>query len=106
MAAAIRHLAPRYCEQLVVVLQSYARLGLLVELSIERVLATLGLDYADVLLLGWHNRPPAPASSRLSCASRPAGVDFVGISPHCMEGVTACRHKRQPHSLSLDEVSL
>jgi hypothetical protein len=31
MAAAIRHLAPRYRTQLVVVLQSYARLGVLVE---------------------------------------------------------------------------
>jgi aryl-alcohol dehydrogenase-like predicted oxidoreductase len=59
MAEAIRHLAPQYRDKLVVVLQSYARLGALMVRSIERALTTLGLDYADVLLLGWHNKPPS-----------------------------------------------
>jgi diketogulonate reductase-like aldo/keto reductase len=83
MAAAIRHLAPRYRTQLVVVLQSYARLGVLVERSIERALASLGLEYADVLLLGWHNRPPSArlidAFLRLQARGR---VHHLAISGH------------------------
>jgi predicted aldo/keto reductase-like oxidoreductase len=83
MAAAIRHLAPRSRTQLVVVLQSYARLGFLVERSIERALATLGLEYADVLLLGWHNRPPSArlidAFLRLQACRR---VHHLAISGH------------------------
>jgi aryl-alcohol dehydrogenase-like predicted oxidoreductase len=59
MAEAIRHLAPQHREKLVIVLQSLARIGPLVVRSIEHALATLGLDYADVLLLAWHNKPPS-----------------------------------------------
>ena len=83
MAAAIRHLAPRYRTQLVVVLQSYARLAFLVERSIERALAALGLEYADVLLLGWHNRLPSArlldAFLRLQARGR---VHHLAISGH------------------------
>jgi aryl-alcohol dehydrogenase-like predicted oxidoreductase len=83
MAEAIRHLAPRYRAQLVVVLQSYARVGTLVVRSIERGLATLGLHYADVLLLGWHNTPPSArvveAARRLQARGL---VHHLAISGH------------------------
>lgn len=58
MARAIRTIAKRKREELVVVVQSYARAGFLVRMSVERALRQLGLDYADVLLLGWHNSEP------------------------------------------------
>jgi aryl-alcohol dehydrogenase-like predicted oxidoreductase len=58
MGEAIRRIAKRKRENLVVVVQSYARAGFLVQLSAERGLRRLGLDYADVLLLGWHNSEP------------------------------------------------
>ncbi|RPI27148.1 MAG: aldo/keto reductase [Acidobacteria bacterium] len=45
-------------DELVVVVQTYARFGWLVERSVGRALRSLGLDHADVLLLGLFNRTP------------------------------------------------
>ena len=60
MGDAIRHVAKGRREDIVVVLQSYARpLGFLVKQSVQRGLRSLGLDYADVLLLGWYNDVPS-----------------------------------------------
>src|SRR5215813_6491343 len=39
-------------ERLVITIQSYSRLAALVPWSLERALRALGMDYADVLLLG------------------------------------------------------
>ena len=56
----IRRLARRHRKKMVVAVQSYARWpGLLVRQSVETALWRLGLDYADVLVLGWHNQRPA-----------------------------------------------
>lgn len=60
MALAIRDLAPQHREELVVVLQCYVRYPSWVRRSIDKGLRTLGLDHADVLLLGWHDKLPAP----------------------------------------------
>ena len=56
----IRQLARHGREKIVVALQTYARWpAALVRLSVERGLRRLGLDHADILVLGWHNhRPP------------------------------------------------
>ncbi|XXY49868.1 hypothetical protein WME91_01800 [Sorangium sp. So ce269] len=56
--AAVRHLARSRRAELVVVVQSYARVAALVRPSVELALRRLGLDHADVLLLGWWNEPP------------------------------------------------
>ena len=48
-------------DQLAVVLQSYARWPWLLERTLVRGLAELGLDHADVLLLGWYNHGVSPA---------------------------------------------
>ncbi|MFN7974326.1 MAG: aldo/keto reductase [Acidobacteriota bacterium] len=58
MGAALKKLAPGHREKLLIVLQSYARLGSLVMRSAESALRRLDISYGDVLLLGWHNRPP------------------------------------------------
>lgn len=59
MAHAIRDLVSAgHRDELVVVLQSYSRLAPLMERSFTRGLAQLGIATADVLLLGWYNRPP------------------------------------------------
>jgi len=55
-ADALRHLKPQR-ERMVLVVQSYMRMGSLVEVSVERALKKIGYDYADVLLLGWWNGP-------------------------------------------------
>jgi aryl-alcohol dehydrogenase-like predicted oxidoreductase len=58
MRGAIRDLvAGGRRDQLVVVLQSYARWPWLVERGVTKGLRGLGLDHVDVLLLGWYNHP-------------------------------------------------
>jgi len=60
MRSAIRELAAAgRRDELVVVLQSYSRWPWLLERGVARELHALGLDHADVLLLGWHNHVPS-----------------------------------------------
>jgi aryl-alcohol dehydrogenase-like predicted oxidoreductase len=60
--AGIRRLAKRDREKIVVTLQSYARWpGAALRTAVESGLRRLGLDSADVLLLGWHNSRPSQA---------------------------------------------
>jgi aryl-alcohol dehydrogenase-like predicted oxidoreductase len=61
MADAIRSIARRRREELVVVVQSYARFGFFTRASADHAISRLGLDYADVILLGWHNQQPSRA---------------------------------------------
>ena len=70
-------------EQLVVALQSYARSGVLMEYSLGKALQTLGLEYADVFLLGWHNKAPSSRLIDRALAMREKGMlRFVGMSGH------------------------
>jgi aryl-alcohol dehydrogenase-like predicted oxidoreductase len=62
MAAAIRNLAPRNRDRMVVMLQSYSRYGLRLPRVLAAGLRDLKLEYADILLLGWQN---TEASRRL-----------------------------------------
>lgn len=63
----VRHLARKHRDDLVIVVQTYSRIGKLMRPSVARALRQLDLDYADVLLLGMFNRPPA---ARLVDAAR------------------------------------
>lgn len=83
MGEAIRNLAPRHRNKLVVVIQSYARLGSLVTRSLERALAKLHLEYADVLLLGWHSKPPSPRIVDAALHLKTRGlVKHLAVSGH------------------------
>src|SRR5262245_30637823 len=42
-------------QEIVLVVQSYARMGTALDVSLELALRRLGTDHADVLLLGWWN---------------------------------------------------
>ncbi len=56
----IQNLARRGREKIVVAIQSYARWpAAFMRASIETGLRRLGLDYADVLILGWYNQRPS-----------------------------------------------
>lgn len=80
---AIRNIATRHREKLVVVLQSYSRFGISLSGKIESSLRRLKLDYADILLLGWHNKPLGgwliDAAQRLKERGR---VRHVAVSGH------------------------
>jgi aryl-alcohol dehydrogenase-like predicted oxidoreductase len=79
-------------DQLVLVLQSYSRWSWLLEKTFTAGLRKLKTDYADVLLLGWHNALPAEAILEralelqrrglcrhiaISCHHRPSFVDYA-----------------------------
>jgi aryl-alcohol dehydrogenase-like predicted oxidoreductase len=83
MADAIRAIARRERDELVVVVQSYSRLGGLLTLSVEAALRRLGLDHAEILLLGWHNSLPSPRVLDAARALRERGrVRHVALSTH------------------------
>jgi aryl-alcohol dehydrogenase-like predicted oxidoreductase len=59
MANAIRNIVNSgKRDDLIVVIQDFRRTQQGVENSLTRGLKKLGLEYADVLLLGWYNKPP------------------------------------------------
>ena len=70
-------------DQLVVVIQVYNRIASMLAGSVEKGLQKAGLDYADVLLLGWHNSLPSArlldAAQKLKENSR---VKTLAMSGH------------------------
>ena len=83
MALAIRELARQHRDELVVVLQCYVRFPSWVARSIDQGLETLGLDYADVLLLGWHDKLPSARLLDAVEAQRKEGrFRYLAISSH------------------------
>jgi aryl-alcohol dehydrogenase-like predicted oxidoreductase len=68
---------------LVCMLQSYSRVGSLLTLFVERGLRRLGLERADALLLGWHNKPPSESVLDAARALKERGlVGHIGLSTH------------------------
>lgn len=83
MGDAIREISRDRREQLVVVLQSYSRLGGLLTRFVERGLRKLGIDYADALLLGWHNQRPSPRVLDAALALKEKGrIRHIALSTH------------------------
>ena len=84
MATAIRNIAHKgKRDDLIVVIQDFRRSSHGVEQSLMRGLKKLGLDYADVLLLGWYKKPPNPkildACEKLK---EKQAFRYLGISGH------------------------
>ena len=70
-------------DQLVIAIQTYARFGFLMEWVFKRKLRSLGLERADVLVLGWHNRAPSPGLVAWAQAMRAKGLcRFLAMSGH------------------------
>lgn len=80
----IRRLARGHRDDMVVVLQSYARWPAgLVRRAVESGLRRLRLDHADVLLLGWYNQRPPQAVLDAALALREEGrVRHLMMSGH------------------------
>jgi predicted aldo/keto reductase-like oxidoreductase len=70
-------------EKLVIVIQSYSRSALLMESFFEKALQTLGLDQADILLMGWHNSRPGQRLMDKALAMKEKGLfRFLALSGH------------------------
>lgn len=83
MARAIRSIARTDRDRLVVVLQCYARSPRPIRWSLERGLRTLGIEHADILLLGWYNEAPSERTLAAVEKLREQGrFRFLGISSH------------------------
>jgi predicted aldo/keto reductase-like oxidoreductase len=84
MAQAIRNIIKKgKREELIIVIQSYSRSAVLLESFLRKGLRTLGIDSADVLLLGWFNRRPSSRVMERVLAMRGKGMfRFLGLSGH------------------------
>ena len=84
MTHAIRELvAAGRRDELVVVLQSYARMPGLLETWFVRGLKQLGLETADVLLLGWYSSPPPDrVVARATRMIEKGMVRYLAVSAH------------------------
>jgi aryl-alcohol dehydrogenase-like predicted oxidoreductase len=70
-------------DQLVIAIQTYARFGFLMEWVFKRKLRSLGLERADILVLGWHNRAPSPGLVAWAQQMKAKGLcRFVAMSGH------------------------
>lgn len=80
---AMRHLARRNRQRVVLTVQSYSRIPKLIGISVEIALRRAGLDYFDILLLGLHNQRPGPAYTDAFERLREQGkVRFLAVSTH------------------------
>ena len=84
MAQAIRNIIKKgKRDELVIVIQSYSRSAVLLESFFRKGLRTLGIDTADVLLLGWFNERPSSRVMERVLAMREKGMfRFLGLSGH------------------------
>lgn len=84
MRNAIRNICARgRRDRLVIALQSYARSATLMEVSLARALKNLALDYADIFLLGWHNKAPSQRLIERALDMKARGmVRFIGMTGH------------------------
>jgi predicted aldo/keto reductase-like oxidoreductase len=83
MGKAIRDIARSQREELVVVLQCYARLPGWIPKSVEKGLCNLAIEQADILLLGWYDRPPSPRILSVVERLKEQGrFRFLAISSH------------------------
>lgn len=83
MGEAIRNLAKTDRDNLVIVLQSYDHFGFALKRFAERQLRALGLDYADVFILGWFNRvPPKRVLDAVARLKHEGKVRHIAMSGH------------------------
>ena len=70
-------------DRLVIAIQTYARFGFLMEGVFKRRLRSLGLERADILVLGWHNRAPSPGLVARAQQVKAKGLcRFLAMSGH------------------------
>jgi aryl-alcohol dehydrogenase-like predicted oxidoreductase len=83
MGEALKNLARTEREKMVIAVQSYDHAGLLTARAVDTALKAIGTDYADILILGWHNSIPGGRVMELCRRMKEAGkVRFIGMSGH------------------------
>jgi aryl-alcohol dehydrogenase-like predicted oxidoreductase len=84
MARAIRNIISRgQRDKLVILIQSYARSAFFMDRFYRNALKALNIDTADILLLGWHNRPPSRRLIERALEMKAKGrFRFLAVSGH------------------------
>ncbi|MDI6796577.1 MAG: aldo/keto reductase, partial [Desulfatibacillaceae bacterium] len=84
MAKAVKTLVAKgKRDEMVVVVQSFSRIASIMEISVNRALKSLGVDHADILLLGWHNKQPGKRLWEKALDLKQKGkVGHLGLSGH------------------------
>lgn len=79
----LHHACQKRRHDVVLVIQTYSRLGALVRWSLEWALTSLGTDHADVLLLGWWNGGISESVWEAATRLREQGkARFLAVSTH------------------------
>ena len=84
MARAIKNIIGKgKRDELIILIQSYSRSASLMEVFYQRALNQLGIDGADILLLGWYNRPPSDRVLERAEKMRQKGMfRYLALSGH------------------------
>ncbi|HCY85986.1 MAG TPA: hypothetical protein DHV36_12695 [Desulfobacteraceae bacterium] len=84
MKAAVRTLVNRgYRDRMVISIQTYARMGLMTKYLFKQALTSMGIDHADILMLGWHNSKPSNRLIDFALSMKEKGLArFIGLSGH------------------------
>jgi aryl-alcohol dehydrogenase-like predicted oxidoreductase len=79
----LRNLSKKARDRVVIALQSYDHFGMLTTRAVEKGLSHLGIDCADVLILGWHNSVPWQRLMDTAHALvERKKIRFIGMSGH------------------------
>ncbi len=83
MGDALRNLCRAERERIVVMFQTYDRSGFLMRRRHEKGLRTLGIEYADILILGWINKEPVGRWLETAVRLKEEGkVRYLCVSGH------------------------
>jgi predicted aldo/keto reductase-like oxidoreductase len=70
-------------DRMVISIQTYARFGVMTEIWFKQSLVSMGIDHADVLMLGWHNNTPSNRLMDFALKMKEKGLcRFIGLSGH------------------------
>ena len=83
MALAVQEIAKNHRQDLIEVLECYARHPWMIRKSVEQGLRKLKIDQADILLLGWHDEQPSmKVLDTVRNLKEKGRYRFLGISSH------------------------
>ena len=84
MKQAVKNLVRQgHRDQMVVSIQTYARFGFMMEVWFKQSLGSMGIDHADILMLGWHNSAPSNRLMEFALKMKEQGLcRFIGLSGH------------------------
>ena len=96
MAKAIKNICAKgQRDNLILAMLSYAHSALLTEISIKKGLKVLGLDYADILILGYFSkRPPQRVIDGALKLVDQGLVRFIGITSHNRKLFPGLQHEK------------